>query len=577
MVRLHPRSFALAVFGATVYAVATVAASFVLGHVTDTVILPRFERGSVPRDHVIGGVAAIIGVGLLKAAGIITRRVFATITNANVGASLRSKVVARYQDVPYTFHQRNATGELLSHASTDVEAATEVLAPLPFATGVVVIIFVSMAWLLATDVFLALVGFVVFPALIGLNVLYQRRVEEPAEEAQDQLGTVAAVAHESFEGALVVKALGAEELESARFRDAAERLRDAKVRAATTRATFEALLDALPTAGIAVLLPVGAWRVSSGAITVGDVVSFVSLFTILVWPLRLIGYVLGEMPRAVVGHDRIARVLAEPIDQRHANIASAGAGLRSQGARLDVQHLSFRFQPDRRELDDVTFSVAPGRTVAIVGSTGSGKSTLLQIIAGLLDPDEGVVSIDGRDLRSLTVGELRAEVAMAFQEAFLFGDSVADNVLLGEDDPRRLEEVAMLAGVSGFAHRLPEGFGTIVGERGATLSGGQRQRVALARALARRPRLLLLDDATSAVDPTTEARILNGLRAHLTATTTLVVASRPSTIALADEVVYLEEGRVVAQGSHAELLAAHHGYEELVRAYELDRADRGLA
>jgi ABC-type multidrug transport system fused ATPase/permease subunit len=577
MVRLQPRSFTIAVFGATVYAVATVGASCVLGKVTDDVILPRFERGHVRTGAVVGAIAAVIAVGLIKAAGIITRRVFATITNANVGAMLRSRVVGRYQDVPFAFHRYNATGELLSHASTDVEAATEVLAPLPFATGVIVIIVVSLAWLLATDLFLALVGLVIFPALIGLNVLYQRRVEAPTSEAQDQLGRVAAVAHESFEGALIVKALGAEQLESARFREAAGRLRDAKVRAATTRATFESLLDALPTAGIAVLLPVGAWRIGSGAISVGDVVSFVSLFTILVWPLRLIGYVLGELPRAVVGHDRIERVLAEIRDPRHDNVASHPGGARAGGAGLVVEHLRFRFEADRLVIDDVSFRAAPGQTIAFVGPTGAGKSTLLHLVAGLLDPESGTIRLDGHDLASFTVGELRAQVAMAFQEAFLFGDSLQENVLLGDDDPARLEEVAVLAGVSGFAHGLPEGFATVVGERGATLSGGQRQRVALARALARRPRLLLLDDATSAVDPTTEARTLNALRAHLTETTTLMVASRPSTIALADEVVYMEEGRVVAQGTHHDLLARHNGYEELVRAYELDRADRGLA
>ena len=383
------------------------------------------------------------------------------------------------------------------------------------------------------------------------------------------------IAHESFEGALVVKALGAEQLESARFRAAAERLRDAKLRVASTRATFEASLDALPTAGIAVLLPIGAWRISTGAVSIGEVVSFVSLFTIVVWPLRLIGFLLGEIPRAVAGHDRVERVLAEVRDPRHD--LRAGAGSATGGASVRVEHLSFRFAPERLVLDDVSFAVQPGRTVAVVGPTGSGKSTLVHLIAGLIDPAGGRVLLDGEPLNAFTVGELRAMVGMAFQEAFLFYDSVADNVLLGADDPVRLQEVAALAGVSGFAHQLPQGFDTVVGERGATLSGGQRQRIALARALAQRPRLLLLDDATSAVDPTTEARILAALRDHLTSTTTLVVASRPSTIALADEVLYLEQGQLVDHGPHADLLARCPRYEELVRAYELDRVDRGLA
>ncbi|MEY2406394.1 MAG: ATP-binding cassette, subfamily bacterial [Acidimicrobiaceae bacterium] len=576
MVRLHPRPFAIAVFGASVYACATVASSFALGRVTDRVILPRFDQGHVDGGTVAAAIALVIGVGLVKAAGIITRRIAATITGARVGGTLRSMVVERYQLVPYEYHQRNPTGELLSHAGNDVDAATEVLAPLPFASGVMVILVVSFGWMLLTDPYFAAIAVVLFPTLVALNVVYQRRVERPAEEAQEQLGVVSAVAHESFDGALVVKALGAERLESERFRAASEKLLRAKVRVATTRATFDAVLDALPTIGIAVLLPVGAWRVESGAVTVGDVVAFVSLFTILVWPLRLIGYVLGELPRAVVGMDRIQEVLAEPIDPRHELTVSRDAASAASGraALLDVQGLGFGYEPGRDVLDGVTFSVAPGRTVAVVGPTGSGKSTLLLLVAGLIGPQRGGVRVDGRDLSSFTVDDLRATVAMAFQEAFLFGDSLAENILLGDDDPELLATVADLAGVSGFARRLPQGFATLVGERGATLSGGQRQRVALARALARRPRLLLLDDATSAVDPTTEARILRSLRSHLTATTTLVVASRPSTIALADEVIFLDEGRVVDQGAHDELLARQPGYAHLVRAYELDRADR---
>ena len=580
MVRLHPKPFAIAVSGAAVYALATVLSAYVLGRVTDNVILPRFEQGQVGTGAVVAGVAAVVGVGLVKAAGIIVRRLFATISNANIGATLRSQVVARYQHVPFAFHQTHATGELLSHASTDVEATAELMSITPISTGVLVILVSSATWLLFTDWVLATVAFVLFPILLGLNVAYQRRVEAPAEEAQAHLGTVSSVAHESFEGALIVKALGAEAIESARFRVASADLRAAKIRVNTTRATFEAVLDALPGVGIAVLLPLGAYRVESGAVTVGTVVSFVSLFTLLVWPVRIIGYLLGEMPRAVVGYDRVQRVLAERVDPRRDRqdlVPVDGArDLLSRGASLEVQGVRFGYDPDRPVLHDVTFAVEPGRTIAIVGATGSGKSTLAYLVAGLLDPDADDVLIDGRSLASLSTTELRDTVALAFQESFLFGDSVADNILLGDDDSE-LELVATLAGVTGFAHRLPDGYDTVVGERGATLSGGQRQRVALARALARRPRLLLLDDATSAVDPTTEANILASLRSHLTGTTTLVVASRPSTIALADEVLYIDEGRVIDQGLHEVLLQRQHGYEELVRAYELDRADRGLA
>src|SRR4051812_13614559 len=393
MVRLHPRPFAIAVFGAAIYACATVASSFALGYVTDHAILPRFEDGHVDTSTVVACIALVIGVGFVKAGGIITRRIFATITGARVGGSLRSMVVERFQHVPYEYHQRNATGELLSHAGNDVDAATEVLAPLPFASGVMVILVVSFVWMLSIDAYFAAIALVLFPTLIGLNVVYQRRVEAPAEEAQEQLGVVSAVAHESFDGALVVKALGAEPLESERFRTASERLLRAKVRVATTRATFDALLDALPTLGIALLLPVGAWRVESGAVTVGQVVAFVSLFTILVWPLRLIGYVVGELPRAVVGMDRIQGGLAESIDPRHLLTTSANTPAPAgAGAHLTVAGVGFGYETDRDVVEDVSFSVAPGRTVAVVGPTGSGKSTLLLLVAGLIEPHRGTVS-----------------------------------------------------------------------------------------------------------------------------------------------------------------------------------------
>jgi ABC-type multidrug transport system fused ATPase/permease subunit len=572
MVRLHPRPFGIAVVGATIFAVATVASSWALGHLTDEVIIPAFDEGDVERAAVVSSLGLVVGIGLLKATGIVIRRVGATIAGARIQATMRRQVVTRYQQVPYRYHRTHPTGELLSHAGNDVDAAGEVLNPLPYSTGVIVILVLSTAWMVSTDLWLAMVAFVVFPVLVVLNLRYQRAIGGPAEAVQEQLGRVSAVAHESFDGALVVKALGAEAIEGRRFLDEAVLLRDSKIRVANIRATFEAILDALPALGTLALLPIGAWRVESGDITTGTIVSFVALFQLLVFPLRLIGYVLGELPRAVVGHDRIQRVLAEVPDPRHAVVAG-DAGRPVGGTRLEVAGLTFAHEPTADVLRDVSFTVEPGRTVAVVGATGCGKSTLLLLLAGLLDPDTGTIRLDGRDLASLSVDELRTEVATAFQEAFLFADTVAENVLLGWP-AEHLEPALAMAGADGFVAALDGGGEAVVGERGATLSGGQRQRLALARALVRRPRLLLLDDATSAVDPTTEVRILAALRGELGGTTTIVVANRPSTIAMADEVLFLEGGRVVAHGPHADLLRTQPTYARMVRAYELDRADR---
>jgi ABC-type multidrug transport system fused ATPase/permease subunit len=428
----------------------------------------------------------------------------------------------------------------------------------------------AAAGILLTDLALALVGFLIFPAIAVLNFLYQRKLSPLATRAQQLRAEVSEIAHESFDGALVVKTLGREDLEAERFQVKAHQLRDANIAVGRVRGLFDPMLEALPTLGVLAVLLVGAHRMDSGAITSGTLVQVAYLFTLLAFPIRALGWVLGELPRSVVGWRRVQAVLdaSGSMEYGTAELTS------TTPATLEVDRVGYSYG-ESTVLREVTFEVPAGRTVALVGPTGAGKSTIVQTMVRLVDPDTGTVRLDGVDLREIKLGGISRAAALVPQQTFLFDDSVRGNVTLGLPIPDEDVWAALrLAQADGFVSALPTGLDTKVGERGTSLSGGQRQRVALARAVARRPRLLILDDATSSVDPQVEARILHGLRDTAEATTVVVVAYRMATISLADEVVYLEHGTVVDRGGHEALLARCQGYRNLVTAYEREEAER---
>lgn len=574
-VRHEPRIFAVAVGGSAVYGVMTVASAWVLGRVTDRVIVPAFESGETTTGALVGAALAIVAVAVLKAAGIVARRLGAGVMQYRLQARYRREVTRQYLRLPLSWHQRHPTGQLLSNANADVEAVWFPIAPLPMAVGVIVMLVVAGVALVLTDLVLSLVGFLVFPSIFALNVVYQRRLSPLATRAQQLRAEVSGVAHESFDGALVVKTLGREAEEAARFEAAAHELRDAQVAVGRVRGMFDPVLEALPTLGVLAVLLVGATRIESGEIAAGDLVQVAYLFTILAFPVRAIGWVLGELPRSVVGWERVSRVLEASggLTYGTSELAEDGAP-----ATLDVRGVGFAYA-DSDVLHDVTFTVAAGRTVALVGPTGSGKSTLTALLVRLVDPATGEVVLDGVDLRSVARGGVSGAAAVVPQQTFLFDDTVRGNVTLGLDVPDEQVRAALqVAQAERFVDALPQGLDTRIGERGMTLSGGQRQRLALARAVVRMPRLLVMDDATSSVDPRVEAAILAGLRERTSssgeAPTVVVVAYRKATIALADEVVYVEQGQVVDRGTHTELLARCAGYRQLITAYEREEAER---
>jgi ATP-binding cassette subfamily B protein len=558
LVALHPKPFLIAVAGASLFALCTVASSQAVRWVIDNVLVPRFDDGAVGTGAVLVGISLIIGIGLLRAAGVVVRRTFAGTAQWRIAGTLGKSVIDRLVRQPMAWHDRRPDGDLVARAGVDTDATVSVLGPVPFATGTVLLIVVSGAFLLATDVVLGAVAVAVFPVLIALNVVYQHRVDSYYQTAQDHLGALSAGVHESFEGVQLVKAYGAEARETERLAEIAGRLRTARVGAVRLRGTFEALLEVVPSLTNVGLVLLGAVRVRSGDLSVGELSSFVYIFTFLVFPLRLIGYALSELPHSLAGWHRVQAVLDEPIepDPRH----SIGAAPDGIGVRLTDVAFSFEGD-DRPTLERVTLEIARGRIVAVVGPTGSGKTTLVEIVGGLLPATSGQVAV------------VPGERAVVFQEAFLFAGSIRHNLELGAPRPdEELWDALRLANADVFVAETPHGIDTVVGERGVSLSGGQRQRVALARALVRRPTLLLLDDTTSALDPATEATVLGGLRVALQGTTVLMVASRPSTIALADEVVFLTGGRVADHGPHDDLMARRPGYRALVEAFETDRA-----
>jgi ATP-binding cassette, subfamily B, bacterial len=371
----------------------------------------------------------------------------------------------------------------------------------------------------------------------------------------------------------VVKTMGRETEETARFAERAGALRDALIGVGRLRGSFEPMLDTLPSLGTLAALLVGAWRLRQGAVSVTEVVSVCYLFTVMSMPIRAIGWVLAELPRSVAGWDRLQRVLTATGEMPYGvhDLARRGGA----PASLFIKNTVFGYA-DQPVLRDVTFDVPPGRTVALVGRTGSGKSTIASLVARLVDVDSGVILLDGLDLREMTAESLARNIALVPQVPFVFDDTVRANVSLDREgvDDAQVWAALRLAQADGFVARLPDGLDTAVGERGTSLSGGQRQRLTLARALAGRPRLLVLDDATSAVDPRVEAAILASLRGADSGASILVVAYRRATIALADLVVYLEDGRVVATGTHTELMATEPGYLNLVTAYEQAEAAR---
>jgi ATP-binding cassette subfamily B protein len=512
----------------------------------------------------------IAGAGILRLLLTVARRLVAGRLSLGVEQDLRQGLFGHMVSLELGFFDRQQTGQLMSRATVDLQSVRFFLGyGLVFILQSLLSIGLASVAMFALDPVLAAVSLAPVPFVVAIAFRYGRRARPAQQEVQQRLAELTADAEESISGVRVIKAFAREDRQLERFAGSAGRVFDQAMVSTRLTAFYSPFIGFLPQIGLAVILLFGGRRVVDGHMTLGEFATFYAYLLMLLSPMRSLGMSLGLAQRATASGARLFEIL----DRRPEIVAAPGAGPLPEGnGRVELRDVTFSYAPadpsatPAPALRDVSLQVPAGRTVALVGATGSGKTTLVQLLARLYDVQHGAVLIDGADVRTVDPAALRAEIAVVDDAPFLFSASVAENIAYARPDAtaEEVEQAARRAQAHDFISGLPEGYATRVGERGLTLSGGQRQRVAIARALLADPRILVLDDATSSVDASTEQRIKEGLREVMAGRTTFVIAHRLSTIALADEIVVLEDGEVVAHGTHDELLGRSRLYEEIV-------------
>ncbi|HYI80125.1 MAG TPA: ABC transporter ATP-binding protein [Thermoleophilaceae bacterium] len=510
----------------------------------------------------------LVAAGVLRLAFSVVRRLVAGRVSLGVEFDLRNLMYRHLQSLELGFFDGQQTGQLMSRSTVDLQSVRFFLGyGLIFMMQSFLTILIAAAVMLAVNPVLAAVALAPMPLVIWVAARYGRLNRPASQEVQQRIAELTAEAEENVGGVRVVKAFAQEQRQVRRFDRAVTRVFDQSMVSTRLRAFYNPFLGFLPQLGLAAIILVGGRQVISGTISLGEFVAFYGYVVMLVGPMRMLGVSLGMAQRAVASGNRVFEIL----DRAPGLIAPEGAtALPPGGGHVRMSGVSFGYDGGGEVLRDIDLDVPAGRTVAVVGATGSGKTTLVMLIPRLYDVDRGTVTIDGVDVRDVELEALRHEIALVSDDAFLFSATLRDNIAYARPDASddEVAEAAAQAGLTAVVDELPDGYQTMVGERGLTLSGGQRQRVAIARALLAGPRVLILDDATSSVDATTESTIKQALAEVMEGRTTFVIAHRMSTISLADEVIVLEDGRIAAHGSHDELVRRSPLYREI--------AERGL-
>ncbi len=540
-----------------------------------TVVIPLLIGGAVNaiKDHdkpdLLPLALAIVGASILRLGLTVVRRVVAGKVSLGVEFDLRQTFYAHLQRLELGFFDGQQTGQLMSRATVDLSAIRFFLGyGLVFITQNLLTIVLAGAVMIVLNPLLALIALLPAPFIIYTASRYNRVSRPALQEVQQRLAELTAEAEENVSGIRIVKAFAREEYQLHRFQRAVARVFDQSIYSTRLQAFFSPLIGLLPQVGIALVLLVGGRMVINGDLNIGHFTAFYTYLVMLAGPLRMLGVAMGMAQRAIASGNRMFEI----IDREPSIQSPPGAPpLPEGGGRVSLKGVSLRYEGSAAALSGLDLEVEAGKVVALVGPSGAGKTSLVALIARLYDPSEGSVLVDGANVREIDVGSLRSEIAFVADDSFLFTASVAENIAYARGDASReeIETAARRAQADGFIRDLPDGYETRVGERGLTLSGGQRQRVAIARALLADPRILILDDATSSVDATTEAAIKGGLREAMTGRTTFIIAHRLSTVALADEIVVIDGGKIVDRGTHEELMEGCGFYREI--------ADHGLA
>ena len=555
-IKENRRSFIISMGSAVVWCFLIVIQPYIIKRIIDDAII--LEN----RQMLIILISFMLLAGYLRASTIGIRRYFSMHVSYNVEAGIRNRIFTHMQKLAYNYHDKVPTGELMARASSDASQVRLAFAIAPLATANILLLIILSITLLSLSLPLGALVLLSIPAVLWLASNFSSKalgISLRVKEAEAQMTTEV---EEQLGGIRVVKAFGNEDLAASKVETAITSIYDTSLEYLNLRTKFVPMFELIPMVITLLVLLLGGYLSINEFITLGDFIAFTQYVFLLLWPLRITAWFLSEIPSSVTAGNRILDLLNE--SPSIVDGSSDETFPKTGNGSLKFSNVNFRYGDDKI-FDNLSFEIEGKKTVAIVGSTGSGKSTLAYLLPRLYDIESGKIEIDGVDIHNVKLAELRSQVSLAFEESFLFSNSARENISLGSDEAsqEQVENAALIARAHEFIAQLPESYETKVGERGYGLSGGQRQRIALARAILRQPRILILDDALSAVDASTEEEIRNELKQVMSNMTTLIITNRVPTIELCDEVIFLEKGKVRGQGSHNKLIEEIQSYKSL--------------